>query len=407
MRKEKPVQYRGIVSADEKDVMFSVMIRNPDVFTSFKDILLPKSFADCDPLYAVVCEVARKLHAEHGELPARGTLMAAVAAAIEQDPEAIAGVDESDLEIFIDKAFDDHDAWKADLSTSPKYAQWATAFLKKYCEERFMANLHRNSTAHAQILADIPGFFQNMQTELEKIRCIGGPQAQSFLPRKGDWDKQGGIGIFPTGLKFFDKLLNGGHAPKEVYGTMGPFGSCKTTLAVMLAVEACKQAAEVYKKTGKMEYVFFVSYEAPLVNELRFRAISYAAQIRRDSLEKMDPKLGRKSLSTHKTLKKYEKKLFGAKLAEGEPVLGEQERLNGVIDMLDRHMIVLDMSGADPARRSAGSGYVEEIAAAITTELHRRGPGVKARIVVVDYVGAMCSRTRWLRKRTRVPYGIS
>ncbi len=287
---------------------------------------------------------------------------------------ALVNGQDTEVEALIDKAFDDQDAWKADLSKSPKYEKSAIASLKKYRQERLMAKIHQESQAHAQIRSDIPEFLQSVQAELEEIECIGSPQAQSFLPRKGDWDKKGGIGVFSTGLHFFDKLLNGGHAPKEVYGVMGPSGSCKTTMAVMLAVEACKQAADVYEKTGKMEYVFVVSYEAALENELRFRAISYAAKIRRDSLENMDPKLGRESLSTRKTLKDYEKKMFKAELAEGEPVLGEQARLNDVMDMLNRHMIVLDMTGADPARRNAGGGYVQEIAAAITAELHHREP---------------------------------
>ena len=189
-----------------------------------------------------------------------------------------------------------------------------------------------------------------------EIAAIGVPPVGKFFGE--DWDKYGGIGIFPTGVPFFDALMNGGHAPGEVYGLLGPYGSCKTTLAMMLCVEACRQAHAIHLSTGECQYVFLVSYEAQLRNELRFRGLSYAAQIHRKSLDTMDPVLGLKSLSTAKRLKDYEKKMFHHAIVNDKKVRGEQGRYNAVRPILDKHLIVLDMTGSNSHRRGAGGGYV-------------------------------------------------
>jgi RecA/RadA recombinase len=253
-----------------------------------------------------------------------------------------------------------------------------------------LAKIHTGTNRTNGVMPSVLDIVDATRKESRQIAAIGAPPASRFLPP--DWYKMGGSGVFATGIPFLDACLAGGHAPGEVYGFLGPTGSCKTTMAVMLCVEACRQAERIRRETGKQQYVYLASYEAPMENELRFRAISYAAHIRNDSLEKMPFGAGLDSLSTRKNLKPYEEEMFHQPLSDGKKVLGERERFEKVRGMLDRHMVVLDMTGRDRARPTAGDGYVPEIAGRIQADLSEREKGATVRLVVIDYVGAMCER---------------
>jgi len=88
--------------------------------------------------------------------------------------------------------------------------------------------------------------------------ALGGSLAFPSLP--GDV-----AGSHSTGIPFLDALLGGGQAPGSVYGLMGPYGSCKTTVAVMLAVEAARALRMQHEDAGHgagSGSAFFVSYEA-------------------------------------------------------------------------------------------------------------------------------------------------
>jgi hypothetical protein len=166
---------------------------------------------------------------------------------------------------------------------------------------------------------------------------------------------------------------------------MGLFGSCKTMLAVAIGVETAYRCAKIHEETGENRYAFLICYE-PKANEVLRRTRSYAAEIHLQSLALM----GEEHLSTTGRLKRYEKELFAPLIASGVHVPGEYERLQAVEKVLDEHLVPVDFTGGDKARPDSGTGYIEEIADRIEEELKQRGPGAKAEIVVVDYVGVMC-----------------
>ena len=80
--------------------------------------------------------------------------------------------------------------------------------------------MHEAAQSQKGVGADIFGLLKTAGREMDDIAAIGAPPVCKFFSE--DWDKNGGIGIFPTGIPFFDALLNGGHAPGEVYGLLGP-----------------------------------------------------------------------------------------------------------------------------------------------------------------------------------------
>ncbi len=214
------------------------------------------------------------------------------------------------------------------------------------------------------------------------------------MPFPAGWDKAPSLKVFSTGISVFDRFLGGGHKGGETCLFMGPYGSCKTTVAVMGLVEGARQAAALTAEPdwdGREALSVIISYETP-VEELRERCLSYAALIPRHRAERViSGGEGLDFLSTSDHLLAYEKRLFKAKLQAGEPVRGERERAEEAVELLNRHAAFLDMSGADPQQRGAGNGYVPEVVRALENELRRR-KNACLRVVWVDYLGAMAKR---------------
>ncbi len=388
MKKKNEIPRRTVLTDADKETMMAVLIRNLEVFELFKDTLKAKDFGDANVVYAAIWQLLQDYHAEFGKLPNRSILKTGLATAIENDPEMLMDDQQGVAEGIIETAFDDKGTWDTNLSESEDHAEWAIKTVKKFQQELIAAKVRATIQTPGWIRADLPNFLETARHETEEVAAIGVSTAASLFP--DGWDQDGGINTFSTGVDFLDVALKGGHAPGEVYGVLGPFASCKTTLAVMLAVEGCRQAAQILKETGEHQYVFLASFEAGLP-ELRIRTLSYAAKIERSSLEHMGQQ-GLAFLSTAKHLRPYEETLFATALEAGQKVLGERGRAKLAMKMLAKHLIILDMTGGDEQHRGAGSGYIAEIASRIKAELRGRGPDASCRLAIIDYVGAMAKR---------------
>ena len=382
-RKEE-VEFKPVVSLEQKKCMLATMIRNEPLFLHTRDKLEFAMFLDDEIAYRLVWSLVQSYYDEFKELPARGGLIAALDAMSEVDSSLTSDVVDEAAE-FIKQAFRDK-VWGEDLSTSPKYKKLALGTLKSFREEYILDTVRGKLDYDKSRVADVAAFFKASYEDVAKAQAITMEKRKSLAPRDDEWARKKGIGKFTTGIDFLDTLLGGGHAPCEVYGFMAPFGACKTTLAVQLAVEAAREAHRIFLETGRMEYVFLATYEAPLENEIRFRALQCAANISRYSFENLDPELGLAGLSTKDKLKPYEEVMYRQTIAEGTEVQGEQERLEEIRDILDKHLIVLDMTGAEGP---CGNGFIEEIMAGIESYLDESPKDSKVRAIIVDYVGKM------------------
>lgn len=185
-----------------------------------------------------------------------------------------------------------------------------------------------------------------------------------------------------TGVPFLDRFLCGGTAPGEVYGFMGPYGSCKTTLAIQLQVEAARTFASEAVAGDEKKVAVLVNYETS-VAETKMRMLSYAARIPREHIEK--PR--HSPLSTTATRKPYELQADRGTHHYGRPgfATGEQERLKEVLPWLAPHVHIIDMT-----RPRGGSGGVQEVVAAVDEYLDTKR--CRCGFIAIDYVGAMAKR---------------
>jgi hypothetical protein len=157
---------------------------------------------------------------------------------------------------------------------------------------------------------------------------------------------------FPTGVPFLDALLNGRQIPGETYGFVGPNRDDNTTVAVMLTCEAARQAAAINSTDEDADtFAVLVNYRPAPRNELRHRAISYAAAVQETSV------------------------------VAGQYLPAERERIKGAVTWLAKHAIILDMPMNAPQH---GYGYVAEIAAAIEKSLAPQSNKAACRCIIVN-----------------------
>lgn len=391
---------RSLLSRTDRETLLALLIRNEAVFEAFNSQLKFEHWVDVDIASAIVWRTVKDLYAEHQSLPSRKLLKVTLESVADEAVEdSLLQSDETDdLFILLEMAFD-RDSWPKAIATNAQFTKLGLELGRKFLEERMAVELQNTIKQDGRIVSDLPQILQTYVDQAQQLQSLhsGGP-SKIF---DDDWDKNGGLQIFTTGSDYLDELLGGGQAPAEVYGFMGPHGSCKTTQGVKLLVDGAHSARQLELSPawdGVRRYAVYVTYEAPLKNELRIRILSYAARIERSSLESMGSE-GLKTLSRTGALKPYEEALYekGLLVPINGKKLGEYERAQAAMKLIEQHCLILDMTGTDKAWSSAGGDGVPEIVSRLKRELRSRHPELKdhskcVRVGVVDYVLALCRK---------------
>jgi len=379
---------RPALDQRKKELMMAVLLRNEDAFKATREILKPEHFGEFDRGYKVAWALANEFYDEHEALPGFEFLMAEIEGASEANPNLFNDAEYDKLSSFIEYAFD-KDSFEADITQDRASADWGIKTAKKFLDERLAAKMKEVIQSKDMLPANLPEFMNQMAAEAEQIASVS--TEVDFDPFPDDWHKTASIKVFSTGIPFFDEFLGGGHAPGEVYGLMGPYGSCKTTIASMLIVEAAKAFYQEHllDPSQPPKLAVIACYEARKP-EMRNRTLGYAAMIRRATMEAMAPDkpLELAGFSTSDKLKKYEKRIWRAKINNGEKVAGELERVMDALTYLRRHMVVLDMTGHET--KGVGNGGIKEVSQMISNVCRQRK--AKCGLFVMDYVGAMVKR---------------
>jgi len=379
---------RSIVSARDKEVLMVLLLRRPEVFEEAKDTLKTEHFSAADAHYALAWRVVLQFYEEYDQLPSRELMFAEIDSALEDNPDLLTDEEVESLNAVVDLAFDD-EYWAEDdkLKTT-----WGLKTLRRFLQERLAHAIREEVKSAGQVVVELGTYLEETRERSDVIDAIGTTSQATVFP--DGWDAGGGVQKRPTGLPFLDHFLNGGDVDGEVYGLMGPYGACKTTIAVNYAVSKAKQAAERKQSPdwdGSHGFSVLVTYEARM-QEVRNRVLMFDAKIPRKSLEDMGPG-GLATLSDSDHLKPYEKRRYKKAIKAGRKVRGEQERAKTTMAMINEHLIVLDMTGHGEGNRGVGSGYVEEIARRIKWELRKRKvDNATIDAVVIDYAGVMAKR---------------
>lgn len=376
------------LSAAHLQLFVAILVRNEKVFKQFKGRLTVSQFEE--EHYRLVYRVLVDFHQANSRLPSRPELQAELSSMLELDDELLSAQGLSDLEEFVGYTFNPETFSDCEPTsqTLEKYARNAgRRFLLQSMQEQIQTKIADIS------IDDLPVFLQQAKNSMEIIK-----QATATTDKNEtfdfNWDKRKPKMIYTTGLSFFDKFMDGGAARDEVYGLMAPYGTCKTTLAVMLW---CKAAEQCYHETlednwdKRIGLSVLVSYEAPKNPELLHRALMYTATVNRNSLTKMGMDgLDALSADSDNPLS-YEQLKFKQQIKDGL-FIPELNRVQQKISWLNKHTLCLDFSGSDTKYPNAGNGGIDEIVDRINNELSIRGKKHYIKNVIIDYLGLMVDR---------------
>lgn len=384
------------LSSAHIELFMAVLVQNESVFVHFHSTLQPAHFRE--EYQQLFFRVLLEHYAENKQLPSHSELHAQLKSVFEEEPDIIDDDETTKLEIFLDYAFDP-ETFKTDPPDSKKMEQYAFRVGPKLMLEKLRSDAAIKLTDTQDLTTDsLSAFFHNSAAQADLLTKQGYSN-EPTLTFDGGWDKRDPEYIYTTGFNFFDKYMAGGYKTGEIYGLMAPYGTCKTTLAVMLWCKAAEQCyieatdPEFDEKSGRKGLTFLVTYEAPLTHEIRHRALMFFAGISRSRLDNMGSS-GLDSLNADSDDPlPYEKKKFAKAISHGV-FKAERHRVEEKIPILNEHTVCLDFTGSDPRWPNAGSKGVSEIVSRIELEIRNRGGEEKCYVksVIIDYLGLLVSR---------------
>jgi hypothetical protein len=398
------------LSREQIEEMLAHVIRLPTLFTIAKSQMPAKTFPEREEapyhkLWVAAMAVESKQHSSFFHHPevSRNAMWSYIQPRLANDPEVSAALK--------DYLLNPNTGLLAKIYNRTQFFEEAAyQLLKRFMRERLVqAPLAKKlAMAGGNLLDDLPQMLHEAQQLDTSIDSLDKDPVESGAPEGWEPVK---LNKYPTGVKFIDNMLRGGHAGGEVYGILGAFGSGKTSLAVQLLYNSALYQQNDAKKRNDLASVpgapdegvtyypkecYIFSYEATK-DEIRMRLWSSSCNIEHGILEEFD----RSKLSSNKngynSLKDYEKELYKetAKAGHQDLILGELERLESTVPMLRRNLWVLDMSGTDDNPKR-GTGYVPEIRQIIDADLERKsrksGRKHEVGLVVVDYAGLVAWR---------------
>lgn len=214
------------------------------------------------------------------------------------------------------------------------------------------------------------------------------------------------VQVESTGLPWCDAWLEGGHAPGELNGLLGPMGVGKTQFAVNLAIGVARVQRDLQRAAAAvagdaaagrpLRRVYIATYELS-ADDIRRRLICAAGRINTTSIREAVSLEEALSSSRRGDYKPYELEDFAARHDVPSAIRppGEWERLEEFRGLLRDCVRVLDLSGTSP-QASRGEGGAAELAGLIEADQREAGnPGVAC--VVVDYIYIVCER--WMAAR--------
>ncbi len=393
-----------VVSERMRLEMLGIAIRNTDAFLTIRERLDASTMRRVSQSYAAIWQAVGEYYDANDALPDRSILTAEVSRVLEDEYFTLTPAQEDQLADLLDAMFDDT-AYKKPVETSREHAKWAVETAQKLLIQ-LAAEEIKEKLDDPHTLVEMPTMLQAMTEQVGAIQSMSASRSGELFAT--GWDVIEQKPLFSTGLKIIDEFI-GGMRSAEVYGVFGPYGSCKTTLAVQAVVAGADQCANLWEaalaayttalaawkaaKTGpkprrpKRPMVVYASYETP-VGEFRERCLAVSANVPRSELIKMDHR-GVKSLrGPTDEPKPYEKEFYAGHIAEKIPFPCEQARVMANAARLNKYVVFLDMTGKTEERQQKGKGAVPELALELRFEMKERN--AKLYCLWLDHAASMC-----------------
>lgn len=369
----------------------AILLQNQSVFDAIKGHLTVDHFEE--ESYRLLCRVLLNYYEANSCLPSYTELSVELETLLEEDESILDDDDREKLEEFLAFAYDE-DTFTGCPVTSEKAEKFAIKAFQKLLTRKVY---HLVQTETPTSVDELPMFTQRLVQSLEQIKFVEHNKGAN-VSFEVNWDKNHPKLYCTTGLSYLDKYMGGGTSAGESYGLMAPYGTCKTTLAVMLWTTTARQNYADYLEADgpddekKVGLSVLVTYEAAKAPEILHRAVMYAAEVSRLSLDKMGLD-GLASLANDSANPlPYEKVRFAQQIEHGVFV-PERQRVQNITPVLNKHTVCFDFSGADPKAPTAGNGGVDEIVRWLRLELKARGEKTHyIRNVIIDYLGIMVDR---------------
>ena len=219
----------------------------------------------------------------------------------------------------------------------------------------------------------------------------------------------------PTGVSVIDKHVGGGLLGGEMLLFMGPFGSCKTTFAVMAACNMAKACQRIFTAqqgpflthpdgtaVQKCPVVFYVSTEATR-NEFQQRCLTFLAEVPRERILESRGNLNFFSDSDVPT-QPYEHEIeaqkrdalrqhnlnpdiFGCSMR----YVSERQRINTAIELLRKHLLFVEFMDSNSKFKQYGKNGVADIQTIMDNHM-RMNAELYPYAFVLDHVSALANR---------------
>jgi hypothetical protein len=372
---------RPLLDETTKQWVFAGLIRNPDYFQRAAEAVRPEHFTEYEQWLSLVWSLVSQLYREQQKLPSKNLLCLRCNAALERDPRLLSDDQLRQLDEFIAMAY----ALKRKDWPEDQLLEALQQFLEDRLVSRALSSLSKPQTPLA--LSSVFSTFSEQAASLAAVVSSKLPKPFGDLPEAWHHEDRSSERI-TTGIQFLDELLDGGQRAGESYGLLGPTGGGKTTLMVMIAVEAAKRGYQLWEAQGRQgepPRYYHVSYEET-PNDFRLRALSYAAGIPRSRLEACLTAHDFSTLSTPDRLQAYERTRYQRLLSSGQQPPCEQARYARALAQLNECLRILDHRGTVTEGESViGHGLVDEIDARIRRDLTQH-PGAYVLGIGADYV---------------------
>lgn len=361
-----------------KQEMLAILLRNDAAFGQVSALLTARHIEEnWHHGYACLYRMVRTQYKKTGVLPPRTWIETTFEAELEDDPHGLTEKEKRDVTILLASAFDEKYYRNQNTGQLARLAiDTAKDFLLQ-CEKR---NLKKKTSEEHEL--DLSPLLTESMERAQRIEALGSGVSTTVFPE--DWDIEAEMPMRPTGCSALDFFLGGGDTEGDVNLFMGPYGSCKSLLAVQCtcaSIESAIAATVSGQLQGRRPICVLASYEAPIA-EFRNRCLAFMARVPFTKLNTI------RSLSElaqpGAPLQKYERRLFKHEISTGQTVLSEIERVRQAMRKVNEYVWFLDLSSGN----GVGGGAVPELAGIIKQRLQSE-PDLQIWSFWVDHLDAM------------------